>query len=205
MRNYIIHTTDENLALFKGQFTNFKDCLEQAVKNRITLERADLRNKNLTNANLDDAIMPGADLSGSNLSGANLSEAYLRGSNFSGAALYNTCMNDSNISACNFADASFGATDIHGTIISDSQFSTLSCFTLDFPRTRQMSGCIFINPDGRICTMSKPPIVIRGAGNDPIILMDRHVKSGHNIIDHKHLKPLAEKLTRRVLQDRLAG
>jgi hypothetical protein len=134
-----------------------------------------------------------------------MSEAYLKGSIFDGAALYNTCFNDSNLSACNFTDTSFGATDIHGSIISHSQFSTLSCFSLDFTHVRQMSGCIFINPDGQICAMSKPPIVIRGMGREPLILLDNRAKAGHNIIDDKRLGTLAEKLTTRALRKHLAA
>ena len=203
MKNHQIRSIKDGTVLFEGQFSSFKACLEQAVQDRVALNCVDLRNKNLINANLDDATMPGADFTGSNLTGANMSEAYFKGANFSGSALYNTCFYDSNLTACNFDGAFFGATDIHGTILSHSQFSTLSCFYLDFVRVRQMTGCIFINPDGRICQMSKPPIVIRGMGRDPIILLDHHVKSGHNIIDHQRLSPLAEKLTTRTLKRRL--
>ncbi len=205
MKLYQLRSINSDAVLFEGNFKSFKDCLERAVLDRVALDCVNLRNKNLTNANLDDAIMPHADFTGANLTGANMSEAYLKGSNFVATALYNVCFNDSNITACDFSNASFGATDIYGTIISHSQFSTLSCFSLDFVHVRQMSGCIFINPDGRICEMSKPPIVVRGMGREPIILMDRHVKAGHNIIDHKRLKPLAAKLSTRALRRRLSA
>lgn len=191
--------------MFEGRFKSFKACLEQAVRDRVALNCVSLRNLNLINVNLDDAIMPGADLSGSNLSGTNMSEAYLKGAAFNGSALFNVCFNDSNMSACDFTDASFGATDIHGSIISHAQFSTLSCFTLDFVQTREMGGCIFINPDGHICDMSRPPVVIRGIGRSPIILLDKHIKAGHNIIDQKRLRPLVEKLSVRTLRRRLAS
>ena len=205
MKSYQLRSINHDAVMFEGRFKSFKDCLEHAVLDRVALDCVNLRDKNLTNANLDDAIMPYADFRGSNLIGANMSEAYLKGSNFAGTALYNVCFNDSNMSACDFDNASFGATDIHGSIISQSQFSTLSCFSLDFNSVRQMGGCIFINPDGRICQMSRPPIVIRGMGRDPIILMDRQVKAGHNIIDHKRLSALAEKLTVRTLRRRLTA
>lgn len=195
---------DETI-LYEGRFETPQECLEEAVSNRVALDCVDLRNLNLSNANLDDAIMPNADLSFANLSGANMSEAYLRGSNFSGAALYNTCFYDSNLSACDFTDTSFGATDIFGTILSHSQFSTLSCFSLEFSSVRQMSGCIFINPDGRICRMSKPPVVVSGVGAHKLILMDDHAKTGHNLIDHARLKPLIEKLSTRTLRRRLSA
>lgn len=200
-----LRSTYDDRILFEGHFKSFKACLEQAVKDRVTLDCVNLRNKNLTNANLDDAFMPNADFLNCNLTGANMSESYFKGSSFAGSTLYNTCFYDSNLTACNFTSTSFGATDIYGSILNNSQFSTLSCFSLDFIKARNMDGCIFINPDGRICQMSKPPIVIHGMGKDTVILLDQHVKTGHNVIDHKRLKPLAEKLTTRAIKKRLCA
>lgn len=164
---------------------------------------ADLRNKNLSNAHLDDAILPHADFSGANLSGTNLSEAYLKGAKFAGAALYNTCLSYSNLRGCDFLDANFGATDIFGTIISNAQFSTLSCFSLDFTGVRKMESCIFIGNDGRFSEMSKPPIVIKGLHNKPIIIMDHDVRAGHNTINTKRTMELAQKISMRELRKRL--
>ncbi len=205
MKHYQIRSIDKHTVLFEGFFENFKTCVETAVAGKAILNRADLSNHNLSNANLDDAIMPEADFTNSNLTGANMSEAYFKGSRFSGSALYNTCFYDTNLTSCDFSNASFGATDIFGSILSNAKFSTLSCFSLDFHTVRQMDGCVFRNIDGRICRMSKPPIVVRGMGRSPIIFLDDHVKSGHNILDSKRLRGVAEKLTTRALKSRLAG
>jgi len=205
MKFYQLRSIDNRNILYEGTFANFAACLEQAVQDRVALDCVNLRNKNLMNANLDDAIMPNADFQNCNLSGANMSEAYFKGASFCGTTLYNTCFFDSNLTACNFDSASFGATDVHGSILNNSQFSTLSCFNLDFTNTRNMDGCIFINPDGRICQMSKPPVVIRGMGKQIIVLLDNHAKIGHNVIDQKRLKPLAEKLSIRALKKHLAA
>jgi len=205
MKHYQIRSRDKHTVLFEGFFENFKTCLETAVAGKAILNHADLSNRNLSNANLDDAIMPGADFSNANLTGANMSEAYFKDCRFSGAALYNTCFYDSNLTGCDFSDASFGATDIFGTIISHSRFSTLSCFSLDFQAVENMDGCVFKNRDGRICRMSRPPLVVKGLGRKPIIFMDDHVKAGHNILDSKRLLPLARKLTNRALKQRIAG
>ena len=205
MKQFQIKTLSDQSVIFEGRFFSFHECLETAVRQKVNLERADLRGRNLININLDDAIMPTADFTASNLSGANMSEGFFRGCKFNGAALYNTCFVDSNISNCDFKDASFGATDIEGTILNGAQFSTLSAFTLDFARTRGMRGCNFINPDGQICRMSKPPIVIHGLGRAPIIMMDDKTKYGQNILDRRRLKPLAEKLSVKILRNRLAS
>ncbi len=204
MKHYQIRSIEKRTILFEGFFENFKTCLENAVADKAILNHADLTNRNLTNVNLDDAIMPGANFTNSNLTGANMSEAYFKDARFNGAALYNTCFYDSNLTGCDFTDASFGATDIFGTIISNARFSTLSCFTLDFQSVRNMDGCLYISRDGHICRMSKPPLVVHGYTRKPIIFMDDHVKAGHNLIDSKRLKPLAKKLTSRLINTRLA-
>lgn len=164
--------------LYEGDFPSLSACLEQAVAEHINLDGIDLHNANLINANLDDAVMPNANLSGANLSGANLSESIFTGSNFAGTALYNTCLCYSDLSYCDFGEAAFGATDITGCDLSESRFSTLSTFTLDFNHVRSMTGCVFRDPGGTLCAMSRPPVVIHGLGNGPVILLDHHAKLG---------------------------
>lgn len=202
MKHYEIKSTKTGAILFQGQYPNFNACLEDAISSRIPLPYANLQNRNLSNANFDDAILPHADFSGSNLTGTNLSESYLKGAIFAGAALYNTCMSHSNLRACDFTNASFGATDIAGTIISQSQFSTLSCFSLDFTHVRQMDACIFIGNDGRFSTMSKPPIVIKGLTNKPVILMDYDIRAGHNTINATKASALAHRISMREIRRR---
>lgn len=204
MKLYQLRSTQNGKILFKGQFKSYKTCLEQAVRDKTPLPYIDLSYKNLTNANLDDAIMPHADFSHSNLSGANMSEAYINAANFTNASLYNTCFCDSAMTAGNFDGAFFGGTDIFGSLISRSQFSTLSAFSLDFKGARQMEDCIYINPNGRISAMSRPPIVISGLARKPIVIMDDTVKAGNNVIDHKRLAPLAQKLSSRMIRRRIA-
>lgn len=168
---------DDHL-LYEGNFPTLVACLEQAVRDRTDLTGINLHKANLMNANLDEAQMPYANLSGANLSGANLSEAFLKGANFMGCALYNTCFCYSDLSYCDFGDSSFGSTDIAGADISESRFSTLSSFTLDFNLARNMVGCVFRDPSEMLCAMSRPPVVIHGLQNGPLVMMDHHVKIG---------------------------
>ena len=198
--NIMSHKTKR--ILFSGQYRNFKSCLEDAVHRRVALEHGDFTNKDLSNVNLDEAIAPFAKFSHSNLSGANMSEALLNGSDFSSSALYNTCFHSSNLKGCNFKDAHFGGTDIHGASLGHSEFSTLSCFTLDFIRCREMKGAVFINPDGQVCSMSRPPVIIKGWRNLPVILMDDVIKSGHSVIDAKRVMGLLPRLSKRLFEYR---
>lgn len=203
MQHFKVQTTTDKTTLFEGHYKSIKHCLEDAIQNNTPLCHADLSGTNLTNANLDDAILPYADFTNTNLSGANISESYLKGSVFKNTALYNTCFAYSNMTTCNFQSASFGATDICGAIISGAEFSSLSCFSLDFQTARQMDNCIFISHDGHINPMSKPPIVIKGFHNRPIIMTDHNILAGHNRINLSKCETLAKKLSVREIKKRL--
>lgn len=194
MNEYQITSTKSNNPLFEGIFPNFTLCLEAAVEARTHLAHANLREKDLSGANLDDAILPGADFTGSNLSGVNLSEAALNAAIFQNTALYNTCFAYSSLTACDFTGASFGATDVSGAVLNAVQLSTLSAFTLDFGTVKTMQGCIFINADGRITELSRPPIVINGATPHPIILCENIVHLGHNRISKDDFMALCQKI-----------
>jgi len=182
--------------LYEGLYDSFKACLESAVRQRIALNHADLRSRNLSNAELDDAILPNADFTASNLTGANLSESCLDSSIFRNCALYNVCFAYSSLRDCDFAGASFGGTDISACDISGSVFTTLSCFSLSFVNVRSMRQCRFINPDGTHCAMSKPPVVIQGFEHSPIVFMDRHLKIKNQL---RPLRGMTQHRSRRAL------
>ncbi len=187
MNNIKIHSYKDYSLLYEGTFENTNDCIENAVQNNVSLAYADLQYSNLSNINLDNAIMPYADFTGSNLSGANLSESMLNGALFKDAVLYNTCFAYSEIQACDFKGASFGATDITGANISFSEFSTLSCFSLDFSHVRAMKQCLFLNAHGQETRMSRPPVVVKGISKKPIIMMKDRTFHGHMPYDYGRL------------------
>ena len=197
MKNYKLVSKETNETLFAGFYKDFKTCLEEAVVRRIPLFHADLRNKNLCNANLDDGIFGHADFSGSNLTGTNLSESYCQNANFTNTSLYNACLAYSNLRNANLQGASFGATDITNAIIDGVQFSTLSAFNLNFFSTRQMQNCIFISHEGAISRMSKPPIVIHGLNKAPLIMTDDAAHIGHKKIQNARSLLAIEKLATR--------
>jgi len=190
MKNYKLISLRTGETLFAGFFKDFKTCLEDAVIRHIPLNHIDLKGKNLSNANLDDGIFGYADFSGANLTGSNISESYCKGANFEGASLFNTCFAYSNLSSCNFTNASFGACDISGAIIDGSKFSTLSAFTIDFTKTKQMRNCVFLANDGSISSLSTPPICITGIDKSPIIMLDEHIYRGHRRLEKAHTQKL---------------
>lgn len=182
MKLHKISKLNSSEILFQGQYECFKSCLEDAVRKKINLSAADLRNQNLNNANLDDAILPFADFTNANLSGANLSESTLTNAIFKNTTLYNCCLCYSNLKNCNFTHAQFGATDINGAIICASTFSGLSCFSLNFMSAQLMHGCYYIDADTNKLEMSSPPIVINGIHKHPIVILDKVTIKGPNIM-----------------------
>jgi uncharacterized protein YjbI with pentapeptide repeats len=186
MQQFFIHTHTDHSTLFSGHFENFKECLESANEQRISLRFADLRNQNLCHAQLDEGDFSQALFTGSNLTGANLSEGIFKGADFSNCDLYNACFAYSDLSCCRFEYAGFGATDFAGCDISSASFASLSCFSLNFAHVQTMDSCTYRSSDGRKITMSKPPIVIHGLANAPIILLDQAAYCGNQILSHQN-------------------
>jgi hypothetical protein len=109
--------------------------------------------------------------------GANLSEADLDGAILAHAALQNACLCFSGLSHCDFTGAGFGATLITGARIDGARFSTLSAFTLNFRDAETLEGCLWFGGDGTPCPFSRPPVAITGL-QQPVVMLDRHVQVG---------------------------
>jgi hypothetical protein len=166
--------------LFAGLYPDLRSCAEAAIAQGYALDHADFAHANLANAALDGGSFRHASFAGANLSGANLSEARLDGADFTGAALHNACLCVADLSFCRFTDAGFGATDIAGAYLQSCIFSTLSSFTLDFAGAGRIENCVFLNPDGKSCEFSRPPVVVGGL-EYPVALFDNHIKAGSSL------------------------
>lgn len=167
--------------LYAGRFRTVRDCVEQAVRDGVCLDYADLRNANLAHAALDDATLRRARLDYANLTGANLSEARLSGASFAHATLYGTCLCFSALDSCDFRGAFFGGTDVAGAVLDRGRFSTLSAFSLNFIDAGQLQNCLYHAEDGKGCAFSKPPLVLHGLAQ-PIVLMEEHILIGHRLL-----------------------
>jgi len=191
MKNIKLRQYTDNSIIFEGEYKTIKDCIEHAVSKNISLSHINLKNQNLTNVNLDGGYMPYANFCGANLTGANLSEANLSNSIFYNSSLYNACLSYSNLDNCDFRGTSFGATMIEGTSLQNCKFSTFSSFDLDFQYTTTMSNCTFETIDGGKCTMSSPPIVIKGLLSVPIVIFDDFIKIGAKTFSKTHLPQIS--------------
>ena len=78
-----------------------KDTLEEAVRNNVNLEYADLRNANLEDVNLINSNLEYANLENANLENANLENANLRNANLRNANLEDVNLINSNLEYAN--------------------------------------------------------------------------------------------------------
>lgn len=179
MKNFQIKNTKNALVIHEGEYSTFKQCLEDAVKKDINLDNADLRNQNLQNINIDSAQLYGAAFDGSNLNDANLSEGQFESSSFKNTSLIGACMAESNFKYCDFSGVSFGANTIAGSRFDHATFNTLSCFTLDFLSLEAMDNCRFEGATEISYSLSKPPIVITGLFNAPMVFLNDAILMGH--------------------------
>ena len=172
-----IRNHETGAVIYEGRFATARACVEQAVREGVCLDRADLRNANLAHAALDDIVMRGARLDGANLTGANLSEARLDGTSFINATLHAACLCLSSLAGCGFEGGLFGATDVTGSLMPSCRFSTLSAFSLNFIDAANLENCSFRNSQGLLCPFSKPPVTLHGLAL-PVIFLDRHLNIG---------------------------
>ena len=97
-----------------------KEAVEYAVKNRISLEGADLHNADLMEADLNAADLKGADLSNADMAGADLNKANLIYATLSGGML--TCANlfHANLSCADLRGADLSNADLYYANLSNS-------------------------------------------------------------------------------------
>ena len=113
--------------IFEGNFENFRQAVETAVKNKVSLYGANLDGANLSRtdlsgANLIRANMTRADLSGANLSGANLRGANLSGANLDGADLGGANLRGADLTGADLCGANLKNTILEGKSIVSFQF-----------------------------------------------------------------------------------
>jgi hypothetical protein len=82
---------------YEKENNTIKDTVEEAVRQKASLDGASLNGASLDGASLDGASLDGASLYGASLDGANLYGANLYGANLYGASLYGANLNRANL------------------------------------------------------------------------------------------------------------
>ena len=122
--------------IHSGDFELIKDCVEDAIKNEISLRRADLREANLLDANLRKADLRGADLYKANLRaadlrGADLREADLRGADLYGAELYGAELREADLRGAYLFRADLRAANLFHVNLRDADLRAANLFHAD--------------------------------------------------------------------------
>ena len=92
--------------LFSGEYTNQRECVEDAVNKNTDLHRARLDGARLDGARLDGARLDGASLDGARLDGASLDSAMLDGASLVGAMLDHASLNGASLVGASLVGAS---------------------------------------------------------------------------------------------------
>ena len=89
------------LFTYEKENATIKDAVEQAVKEKVSLNYANLDSANLDSANLRSANLSSANLYSANLDSANLDSANLRSANLDSANLYSANLYSANLYSAN--------------------------------------------------------------------------------------------------------
>jgi len=167
--------------IFEGYFSSIKECVEEAINQKIALDYVDLSGQNLSCANMDDGSFRGANFSYSNLKDANLSECDFTNANFSYTDLTSACMAISIVKGCFFYQASFCMTDVTDAFIVNCVFSCPSALDVYFARSQQFKNNVFYAEGYGNVIMNEPPVVVHGLCRS-IVFTDDMIKIGHEFI-----------------------
>lgn len=96
MQTYRLRHRDHT-TLFEGEYRTHRECIEDAIAQGICLNGANFSHADLSEINLDGAILRDASFTGANLTGANISEAELHRCQFDNASLFNVCFAHSDL------------------------------------------------------------------------------------------------------------
>jgi hypothetical protein len=109
-----IYDCDGDIIYTSTKATNIKECVEEAVDQRVDLSEANLRGDNLHGSNLSGAYLSGADLREADLCGANLSGAYLREADLSGSNLFGANLRGADLCGANLRGADLCGAKFYG-------------------------------------------------------------------------------------------
>ena len=108
--------------LFQDEFESFRDCVEMAIKLKISLSGALLSRMDLSGMDLSGMDLSWADLSESNLSRVNLSKANLSGADLSGSKLSRTDLSRANFSGADLSWVNFSGANLYRAKLYKSAF-----------------------------------------------------------------------------------
>ncbi len=154
------HRTND--IIYGGYYKSFRHCIETAINKNINLSHCDLRDQDLSHANLDGGSFIGTLLTRSNLFGVNMSECDLTLADCSNTNMDGACLALSTCYGTNFADTHFNQTDVTDSFIKKCDFSTFSSLMVKWDRCATFTDNIFTTQQCEPYAISKPPVTIHG-------------------------------------------
>ena len=168
---------DDVLFEYEKENNTIKDTVEEAVRNGVSLENADLVCADLSNAYLSGANLCEADLSGANIREANLSDAYLKDAHFEHAYFYYADLSCANLSGANLREAclfgvNFRSANLSGaylsnaiinaagmafTNLSEADLSGVNLYGVDLTDAKNIPYIPMNIPDGELIGWKKLP------------------------------------------------
>lgn len=182
-------TWNDQTILFEGDFDSWKDCLESAVDQNVSLDHILLENMDLQSANLDGAQMDYAHVRHCDLRGANLSEVSMIKSKWSGCNMGHACMWETQaIGAqfiqCRMNDVDVAFCDMRGLMVTCPLF-----LKNDFSRTTYIGGATYM-AHGSVYPMSRGPLFVQGLTQDVVFLDSHIVIDGLITLHHDQLEKM---------------
>ena len=133
----IMDLDGDTLFTYSCKNNTIKLTLEEAVRRKVNLYRADFSGVNLSRANLSGAILPNANFQGADLYGVNFTEADLYNANF-----YTASLNKSNLKNANFHGANMGKADLSEANLYMVNLSNASLYKTVFSGARMSKANI---------------------------------------------------------------
>ncbi|WP_296683392.1 pentapeptide repeat-containing protein [Flavobacterium sp.] len=112
------------LFTYTNENATIKDAVEQAIKEKVSLNHADLRSANLCSANLYLADLSSADLRSANLSSADLCSANLSSADLSSANLSSADLSSADLSSANLRSADLCSANLSSANLSSADLSS---------------------------------------------------------------------------------
>lgn len=183
--------------LFKGDFTNIAEALEDAVQKKIKLDGVIIENTNLDDACLDEAMLNRAVFYKCSLRHADMSEGSYNNTRFIDCDLSGACLAHSAFKQTCFIETPMVKADMAGAWIENIVFSCPSVLDLNFSECTEFRNSVYIHEGKMHCLLTKQPITIKGL-HYPITLMHEHIKVGCIVKKYNELEALRPETIQRV-------
>lgn len=168
--------------IFEGYFHTIKRAVEAAIRENISLDYIDLRQANLSGAELDGASFNHASFWGANLRHANMAGVSINYADCRNADLKEACLAESTCINTDFRGSFMAQVLLRNTNLSGTKFSCPSLFLNNLNEVLSLKNSIYYHKGEVNCDLSYAPLMINSLSK-PIILLKDKVLIGNNLYE----------------------